>query len=45
MAVDILDPLPEGDAGNNYVLVAGDYFTHRVDAYTITNQEAASVAW
>ena len=34
VAVDILGPLPESDAGNNYIiLVAGDYFTRWVEAY------------
>ena len=27
VAVDILGPLLESEAGNSYVLVAGDYFT------------------
>lgn len=27
VAVDIMGPLPESKFGNNYILVAGDYFT------------------
>ncbi len=44
MAADILGPLPESDAGNRYILVVGDYFTRWVEAYTIPNQEATTVA-
>ena len=35
VAIDILGPLPESDAGNNYILVAGDYFTRWVEATTV----------
>ena len=44
MAVDILGPLPESEAGNSYILVAGDYFTRWMEAYPIPNQEATTVA-
>ena len=44
VAVDILGPLPESEAGNSYVLVAGDYFAKWMEAYPIHNQEAATVA-
>ena len=44
VAVDILEPLPESDAGNSYLLVIGDYFTCWMEAFPIPNQEAITVA-
>ena len=44
VSVDILGPLPESEAGNSYVLVAGDHFTKWMEAYAIPNQEAITVA-
>ena len=44
VAIDILDSLPESNAGNTYILVAGDYFTRWKEAYAIPNQEAVTVA-
>ena len=44
VAVDILGPLPESDAGNSYLLVIGDYFTRWMEAFPIPNQEAITVA-
>ena len=44
VAVDILGPLPQSEAGNSYILVAGDYFTRWMEAYPIPNQEATTVA-
>ena len=44
VAVNILGPLPKSDAGNSYILVAGDYFTWWMEAYPIPNQEAVTVA-
>ena len=44
MAVDILGPLPKSSKCNQYILVAGDYFTKWMEAYAIPNQEAETVA-
>ena len=44
VAADILGPFPESDAGNMYILVAGDYFTRWMEVYPIPNQEAVTVA-
>ena len=44
VAVDIMGPLPRTNAGNQYILVAGDYFTRWMEAYPIPNQEAVTVA-
>ena len=44
VAVDILGPLLESEAGNSYILVAEDYFTLWVEVYLIPNQEATTVA-
>lgn len=44
VAVDILGPLPESPNGNSYLLVAGDYFTRRMEAYPFPNQEATTAA-
>ena len=44
VAVDILRPLPKLEAGNSYILVAADYCKCWVEAYTIPNQEAITVA-
>ena len=44
IAMDILGPLPESEAGNSYILVIGDYFTRWMEAYPIPNQEATTVA-
>ena len=38
VAVDILGPLPESEAGNKYILVTGDHFTRWMEAYSIPNQ-------
>ena len=44
VAVDILNPFPESEKGNSYILVIGDYFTRWMEAYPIPNQEAVTVA-
>ena len=44
VAMDILGPLPETDAGNKYILVVGDYFTKWKEAYPMRDMEATTVA-
>ena len=44
VAADIMGPLPESEAGNSYLLVVGDYFTHWMEAFPIPNQEAITFA-
>ena len=44
VATDTLGPLPVTKHGNAYLLVATDYFTRRIEAYPIPNQEASTVA-
>ena len=44
VAVDIMGPLPESEADNSYILVAGDYFTKWAEVYAIRNQEATTIA-
>ena len=44
VAMDILGPFPESEAGNSYILVTADYFTRWTEAYAIPNQEAVTVA-
>ena len=44
VAVDIVGPFPESEAGNTYILVVGDYFTRWMEAYPIPNMEAITVA-
>lgn len=44
IAIDILGPLPRSSDGNKYMLVAMDYFTKWPEAYSIPDQEAATVA-
>ena len=44
VADDILGPLPESNAGNSYLLVVDECFTHWMEAFPIPNQEAVTVA-
>ena len=44
VAMDIVGPFPESQAGNTHILVVADYFTRWMEAYPLPNQEAATVA-
>ena len=44
LAIDIVGPLPETEAGNRYIMVVGDYFSKWMEAYPIPNQTAETVA-
>lgn len=44
VAVDIVGSITLGEAGNQYILVASDYFTRWSEASVIPNQEATTVA-
>lgn len=44
IAVDVLGPLPKTDSGNQYILIAQDYFTKWPEAFALPNQQAATVA-
>jgi len=44
LAVDVMGPLPETEAGNKYLLIAMDYFSKWPEAYPLPNQEAVTVA-
>ena len=44
VALDVLGPLPTTKCGNRYVLVISDYFTRWVEAFSLPNQEAPTVA-
>lgn len=44
IAVDVLGPLPKTDAGNQYILIAQDYFTKWPEAFPIADQQVTTVA-
>ena len=44
VAIDILGPLPETEAGNKFVLVIGDYFSKWMESIPISDQTAEVVA-
>ena len=44
VATDILGPFPQSESGNRYVLLVGDYFTRWIEAYTIPEFSAITVA-
>lgn len=44
VAIDVLEPLPKTDCGNEYILIAQDYFTKWPEAFALPNQKAVTVA-
>ena len=42
--MDLTGPFPESPEENLYILVVGDYFTKWMEAYTLPDQEATTVA-
>ena len=44
VAIDFLGPLSRTEKGNKYVVIISDYFTRWIEAYTIKNQEAITIA-
>ena len=44
VAIDVLGPLPKTEGGNEYILIAQDYFTKWVEAFPLPNQQATTVA-
>ncbi len=44
IALDVMGPLPLSDRGNKYILVIGDHFTKWIEAFSMPNQEASTVA-
>ncbi|KAK3534251.1 hypothetical protein QTP86_008286 [Hemibagrus guttatus] len=44
IAVDLMGPMNETEHFNRYILVVQDYFTKRVEAYPLPNDQAVTVA-
>ena len=44
VAMDIMGPFPMSAQGNRYILVVSDYFTRWIEAYSIPDQLATTVA-
>ena len=44
IAIDVLGPLPKTDSGNQYLLIAQDYFTKWPEAFALPDQQAVTVA-
>ena len=44
IAIDVLGPLPETEAGNRFIVVIADYFTKWTEAYPVPNHKAETIA-
>ena len=44
VTVDVLGPLPKTNDGNQYIIIAQDYFTKWPEAFPVPDQKATSVA-
>ena len=44
VAVDIMGPFPRTPNGNKYIMVVGDYFSKWMQAFTIKQLDAVTVA-
>lgn len=44
IAIDIVDPLPTTNRGNQYIMVVGDYFYKWKEAYAVVDHTAQTVA-
>ncbi len=44
IAIDVLGPLPRTETGNQYTLIAQDYFTRWPEAFALPDQQAVTVA-
>jgi hypothetical protein len=44
IAIDVAGPFPRSDQGDQYLLIAMDYFTELPEIYAIPYQEASTVA-
>ena len=44
VALDLVEPLPESDKGNKWILVVGEYFTKWMEAYPLPDSTSETVA-
>jgi hypothetical protein len=44
LAINVAGPFPQSDKGNQYLVIAMDYFTNWLEAYNIPNQEGSTVS-